>query len=919
MGKRARGAGRNYFRVLSRKWQYAIAIATGLVGLAICVAVAAFGGTLLAVVFVIYIAGMTAQSIWIGQTRAEDALRTSERLYRLFAENVSDTIWVLDLHARFSYLSPSFERLLGYKWDETKQLLMTDVVASESLPVAQNTFQCIIDEAQSGQPSKARKVEVELLRKDRSPMWAETTASAMFDEAGELVGVFGVTREITERKLAQARQARALRRLEGVNRLHEDLLLPGLLTEKLTKISDAAVELLDLDFCRIWMVQPSDLCQSGCIHGGTPPSIFCPLQDRCLHLRTSSGRYTHIDGGHRRVPLGAFKIGRIASGERNRFLTNDVTTDPEVGDHQWAKDLGLVSFAGYKLRGALGNPIGVLAVFAKHPLSEEEDAFILALAETTSRVILDDGIAEELRESRAQAVEANQAKSRFLASMSHEIRTPMTAILGYADVLMAPDINGSEQHNYAAVIRRNGEHLLTLINDILDLSKIEAGKNVIDIRRCSVVPLLADVASVVRPRAEQHGISVAVEYLGEMPETILSDSNRLRQAIINLTCNAVKFTERGSVRIVASLLADWRDGQPAVRFEIIDTGIGIREEALPRLFQPFSQADASISRRFGGTGLGLAISHQIALMLGGELKVTSVFGQGSTFTLTIPTGPLEGVAMLQQPAEMASDAGGGRASLVPPAILEGVRVLLAEDNSDNRILIEMVLRRVGAEVESVENGRLALAKAEAERFDVVLMDINMPEMDGVEATRLLRSHGYDRPIVALTANAMAGDSQKCREAGCNEHLTKPIDRAKLIRIVATFAGRQTNEAPLSTSPVVDVLTPSDEPVVSQFIDDPDISRILNEFVTGLESQVDAMHQAFANERFEELWRQAHKLKGAGGSYGYSSLTDAAEVLENAAKAQDFSAADAALDAVDRLTQAIENGYSAGTPAGRSES
>ena len=918
MGKRARGAGRNYFRVLSRGRQYLIAIATGLVGLAICVAVAAFGGTLLAVVLVIYIAGMTAQSIWIGQTRAEDALRTSERLYKLFAENVSDTIWVLDLRARFSYLSPSFERLLGYKWDETKQLLMADVVASESLPVAQNTFQCIIDEAQSGQPSKTRKVEVELLRKDRSSMWAETTASAMFDEAGDLVGVFGVTREITERKLAQARQTRALRRLEGVNRLHEDLLLPGLLTEKLAKISDAAVELLDLDFCRIWMVQPGDLCQSGCIHGGTPPSIFCPLQDRCLHLRTSSGRYTHVDGGHRRVPLGAFKIGRIASGETNRFLTNDVTTDPEVGDHQWAKDLGLVSFAGYKLRDALGNPIGVLAVFAKHPLSEEDDAFIAALAETTSRVILDDGIAEELRESRAQAIEANQAKSRFLASMSHEIRTPMTAILGYADVLMEPDINGSEQHNYAAVIRRNGEHLLMLINDILDLSKIEAGKIVIDIRRCSVVSLLADVASVVRPRAEQHGISVAVEYLGEMPETILSDSNRLRQAIINLACNAVKFTERGSVRIVASLLADWRDGQPAVRFEVIDTGIGIREEALPRLFQPFSQADASISQRFGGTGLGLAISHQIALMLGGELKVTSVFGQGSTFALTIPTGPLEGVAMLQRPAEMASDAG-GRASLVPPAILEGVRVLLAEDGYDNRLLIEMVLRRVGAEVESVENGRLALAKAEAERFDVVLMDINMPEMDGVEATRLLRLHGYDRPIVALTANAMAGDSQKCREAGCNEHLTKPIDRAKLIRIVATFAGRQTNEAPLSTSPVVDVLTPSDEPVVSQFIDDPDISRILKEFVTGLESQVDAMHQAFANERFEELWRQAHKLKGAGGSYGYPSLTDAAEVLENAAKAQDFSAADAALDAVDRLTQAIENGYSAGTPAGRSKS
>jgi CheY-like chemotaxis protein len=232
-----------------------------------------------------------------------------------------------------------------------------------------------------------------------------------------------------------------------------------------------------------------------------------------------------------------------------------------------------------------------------------------------------------------------------------------------------------------------------------------------------------------------------------------------------------------------------------------------------------------------------------------------------------------------------------------------------------------VLRKAGANVESVENGRLAVEKAEAESFDVILMDINMPEMDGFEATRLLRSQGYDRPILALTANAMAGDNEKCREAGCNEHLTKPIDRAKLIRTVAAFTGRQAEEQQTqetAASPL-DVLAREDERLVSQYVNDPDMARALEEFVTRLECQVDAMHQAFANQRFEELQRHAHKLKGAAGSYGYPSLTDAAKKLEDAAKSQDLAVAGAAIDAVDRLACAIQKGYESNVPAGGSES
>jgi PAS domain S-box-containing protein len=789
------------------------------------------------------------------QRRAEEAIRASERRLRLFADNVSDVIWTVDFTGRYTYVSPSVEQLLGRTCEEFTQLTIDEVMTPSSAALARKTIEDLSVAAKIGQRPKAT-LELERFRKDGSTVWTESRVSGMYDESGELIGVQGVTCDINER-----------RRLELALRENE---------RKLRAIFDQTFEFIGV------------LSLDGTVKEANRVALeFAGVENSSVLGKplweTPWGNYSsELQQKIQRW------IGEAAQGS---FVRAEVITCDAQGTPHWID-------------------------FSVKPVTNDAGEVIFLITEgrdITARKQMED----DLRKAKEAAEDATQAKSRFLASMSHEIRTPMTAILGYADLLMDPKVNASTQNNYAAVIRRNGEHLLTLINDILDLSKIEAGKLAIDMRQCSVVSLLADVASVVRPRAEQHGISLTVEYSGEMPETILSDSNRLRQAIINLAGNAVKFTERGSVRIVGSFLANWRDGRPAVQIEVIDTGIGIREEVLPRLFQPFSQGDESVSRKFGGTGLGLAISRQIAQMLGGELTATSTLGQGSTFTLTVATGNLDGIAMLQRPAETVIDVA-QQASLAMPTTLEDVRVLLAEDGYDNRELIEMVLRKVGAKVESVENGRLAVAKAEAESFDVILMDINMPEMDGLEATRLLRSTGYDRPILALTANAMAGDGQMGREAGCNEHLTKPIDRARLIRTVAMFAGRQTDEQQEVTSPVLDVPALDEESIVSQYIEDPDIVRVLEGFVVRLESQIDAMHQAFANERFEELRRHAHKMKGAGGSYGYPSLTDAAKVLEDAAKAQDSVATGAALDVVDRLARAIQNGYFTNIPAGRSE-
>ncbi len=790
------------------------------------------------------------------QKQVEETLLASERRYRLLAENLNDVIWTMDLDGQLTYFSPSVQRILGYQWKDNRDFHMECVLTPNSLALARSVLNEILEAAKDGQRIETRILELEQIRKNGSTVWTEVTVDGMHDELGQIIGIQGITRDIDERRRLETALRDNQQKLQAVlDQTYEFigvLSLDGVLREA----NRAALAFAGID--------ESNVLEK--------PFWETPWWSHSPELQQELKQW-------------------IAEAANGVFIRREVTHPDNQGTLHW------VDFSLKPVRNSDGEVVFIIP--------EGRDI--------TDRKQMEN----ELRKAKEDAEAATQAKSSFLASMSHEIRTPMTAILGYADLLMDPIVNASSQNNYAAVIRRNGEHLLTLINDILDLSKIEAGKLAIDLRRCSVVAILADVASVVRPRAEQHGISLTVEYLGEMPETIVTDGNRLRQAVINLAGNAVKFTERGSVRIVASFLAHWHDNRPAIQIKVIDTGIGIRADILPKLFQPFSQADASVSRKFGGTGLGLAISRQIAQMLGGDLTVSSVLGQGSTFALIVPTGNLDGIAMLKQPAETVLDVA-RHASFAQAATLDGVRVLLAEDGYDNRELIEMVLRKVGAEVTSVENGRLAVEKAEVGSFDVILMDINMPEMDGFEATRLLRSCGYDRPILALTANAMSGDSQKCREAGCNEHLAKPIDRAQLIRTIAKYAGRDTEEHQEQkvTLPPPEASVGDNEVLVSQFIDDPDIVGVLQGFITRLENQIDAMHQAFVNSRFEELHRQAHKLKGAAGSYGYPSLTDAAKVLEEAASLQDSSAAGIALDTVDRLAHAIEQGYSVGVPAGR---
>ncbi|MEO2048645.1 MAG: response regulator, partial [Pirellulales bacterium] len=402
-------------------------------------------------------------------------------------------------------------------------------------------------------------------------------------------------------------------------------------------------------------------------------------------------------------------------------------------------------------------------------------------------------VRKDVEEKVQELAITSQYKSDFLANMSHEIRTPMTAILGFTDIVR-DKVRDPENKEWLDKIQRNGNHLLGIINDILDISKIESNKMSVETIDVSPSQIMTDVISLMSVRTVGRGLSLRIEFDGPIPQTIQSDPTRLRQILVNLTGNAIKFTEVGEVRLVARVL-DHDSDEPRMVIDVVDTGMGMTEDQLGNLFQPFVQADTSTTRKFGGTGLGLTISKRLSEMLGGGIAVRSVSGEGSTFSLTVSTGPLNGVKMVDSPAEsdatveVVSDAEGADFRL-------DCRVLLAEDGPDNQRLISFILKKVGAEITVAENGQIALDRALAARddhnpYDVILMDMQMPVLDGYTATAKLREAGYTGPIIALTAHAMSSDRKKCIDAGCDDYSTKPINRKQLISLVAKYASQQT--------------------------------------------------------------------------------------------------------------------------------
>jgi signal transduction histidine kinase/DNA-binding NarL/FixJ family response regulator/HPt (histidine-containing phosphotransfer) domain-containing protein len=553
-----------------------------------------------------------------------------------------------------------------------------------------------------------------------------------------------------------------------------------------------------------------------------------------------------------------------------------------------------------------------------------------ALQDVTERILAEEELENATAHARdlaAEAQAANRAKSEFLANMSHEIRTPMNGVIGMADLLRDTPLS-DEQRELIDTIDRSGTALLTLINDILDFSKVEAGHLHLEAVEFAIRDIFTDVAAILRPQIAGKDIEITVLVDESVPYTVVGDPGRLRQILINFGSNAVKFTEQGTVRFSASA-AFLYDGEVVeIRGSVQDTGIGIPPDRIDSIFDPFLQADAGTTRRFGGTGLGLSIVKRLLQEMGGDVTVASVEGRGTTFTWTARFGLVaaepESVLQAPYPGRSAGDyrkdpgtiavATTGSGAEVPRS-----RILLVEDNRVNQLVAEKMLSKAGHSVRIAANGIEAIDRLRTEEFDLVFMDVQMPEMDGYEATRRIRAGaagpGAARlPIIALTANALAGDSDAARDAGMDDYISKPFTRTRLTEVVDSWGNRRLDGSDTFISSSQGSLASTDQPdgdddggggfvPVRAYLDadrlrerlmyDESLAReISHEYVTDGVSLVRKIRDAVACADAEVAQSAAHRLKGASGNLLAMRVEELSRRIEDASRSGDVSGMEA---------------------------
>jgi signal transduction histidine kinase/CheY-like chemotaxis protein/HPt (histidine-containing phosphotransfer) domain-containing protein len=778
--------------------------------------------------------------------------------------------------------------------------------------------------------------------------------------------------------------------------------------ERLRVCAEALVHQLDGALARIWTLNE---------------------EEGLLEMQASAGMYTHTDGAHGRIPFGTRKIGRVAK-EGRPLVSNNLIDEPNIDDKEWVKQHGLVGFVAHPLI-VEDRVIGVMAFFSWTKLNPDTVNALAGIAKSIAVSVDRDRAEIELREAREAAEAATRAKGDFLANMSHEIRTPMNAIIGMTHLALNTDLT-TRQQDYLEKIDAAGKSLLGIINDILDFSKIEAGKLEMESADFNLEEVLVNLADMITVKAhEKEGLEVLFTIDPDIPGYLVGDSLRLGQVLINLTNNAFKFTESGEI-VVSTEMVGRDDNGVTLKFSVSDTGIGLTREQISRLFEAFTQADTTTTRKYGGTGLGLTICKRLVNMMGGEIWVESEPGQGSTFIftaifgvgqegekkqfspssafkgmkvlvvddnqtsreilhqilssfsfeVTVAASGEEGLAELESASEdspvelvimdwkmpgidgieaskriknhprlskipaiimvsaygreeiirKAEQAGleGFLIKPVNPSVLfdtimqamgeelprrkgkgkvkqrlaetlrriKGARILLVEDNEINRQVAQEILLGAGLHVSEVTDGQEAVQAVKENGYDAVLMDVQMPVMDGYEATRAIRKlpEYSDLPIIAMTAHAMAGDREKSLEAGMNDHVTKPIDPETLYRALAAWVKMPGAETTREIQPALKRITRpvtgaeiEDLPELDGIDVDTGLSRVLGNIGTyrkvllnfrdNFRNADEEIKDLVSREAYGEAERLSHSVKGTGGNIGADDLWKAAESLE----------------------------------------
>jgi PAS domain S-box-containing protein len=670
----------------------------------------------------------------------EQTLRDSEEMFRSLVETSADLVFRLDRIGHIQYINPRVYELYGYQVDELIGRNIEVTTPADQIPKAMEA----ISRALAGESVR----DFEINQKDKAGRIIPMEINAMpVTKNGQIVGVQGIIRDITRRKQVERElRIKSIAVAESINAI-----AMADLDGNLTYVNEA--------FLKMWGYNDDKE-----VLGKAATDFWQQKTDVEAIINT-----LHAGGGWIGECLARRKDGSTFWAQPSATTVTDETGKPmcmmgsfvDVTDHKKAVE---------ELKQA----------------KEQAEKGKIELEQLNRQL---EAAVSQANMMTQKAVAADLAKSEFLAGISHQIRTPLNAVIGFSQVLVEQDLT-DEQRHYADLIRESSENLLQLINDVLDFSRLEVGKLNIQISECSLGCLLAITESLMRPAAMEKGLKFEILQCGELPAQIRTDFVRLRQCLINLISNSIKFTETGYVYVNVSV--QQLNEIPYICFDVEDTGIGIPPDKQQLIFERFEQADETIGRRFGGTGLGLAITKRLANLLGGDVSISSQPGKGSVFTLRIPAGldiksqpPLDRYNFVNEL---------NRGSDLSEQVKFSGQVLVAEDSRVNRMLIRLLLERLGLRVTTAEDGKEALNKALNQPYDLIFMDIQMPNMDGYQVVETLRRKAVTIPIVALTAHTTDHDREKCIAAGCNDCLSKPINRKELIELLSKYlASENTTE------------------------------------------------------------------------------------------------------------------------------